>query len=223
MYSIRFFLLPFRFFFSPWRLKWSKNSTNYPTMNPAVTNIVLMLVMMQVSRRLDLENPDILFYVRVFYLSCQAIGLAVYLLTRYKINKKNDLTTMKYVEPANPMGGNPEPRAVVTTVKEYDLQQVDQLTKSVFTSLAMMGFMHLYMKYTNPLVMQSVSSVKSALEANIVKIHVFGVPASGDLKRPFKAAPNFLLALTGGAGEVKTDKHTVDSVEAAGAGGIKEE
>ena len=46
----------------------------------------------------------------------------------------------------------------------------------------MMSFMHLYMKYTNPLFMQSISSLKSALESNIVKIHLFGVPASGDLK-----------------------------------------
>ncbi|ABN65841.1 yeast pho88 [Scheffersomyces stipitis CBS 6054] len=192
-------------------------------MNPAVTNIVVMLVMMQVSRRLDLENPDILFYVRVAYLSCQAIALGVYLFTRAKINAKNDLTTLKYVEPANPMAGESEPRAVVTTVKEYDLQQVNAQLKGVAQGLAMMGFMHLYMKYTNPLVMQSVSSVKSAFESNIVKIHLFGTPASGDLKRPFKAAPGFLSALTGGAGEVKTDKASVESAEISGAGGIKED
>ena len=153
-------------------------------MNPAITNLGVMLVMMQVSRRLDLEDPTILFYVRVAYLSCQAIALAVYAITRAKINAKNDLTTLKYVEPANAMAGETEPKAVVTTVKEYDLKQINSQIKSVFTSLAMMGFMHVYMKYTNPLVMQSVSSVKSALEANIVKIHLFGTPASGDLKRP---------------------------------------
>lgn len=181
-----------------------------------------MLVMMQVSRKLDLENPDILFYVRVAYLSCQAIALLVYLYTKAVINKKNDLTTMKYLEAANPMSGESQPKAVVTTVKEYDLQQVDSQIKSVFTSLAMMGFMHLYMKYTNPLVMQSVSSVKSALEANIVKIHVWGSPASGDLKRPFKAAAGFMDAFTGGSG-VTTDKATVENAEIAGAGGIKEE
>ncbi|KAK6457393.1 inorganic phosphate transporter Pho88 [Scheffersomyces xylosifermentans] len=192
-------------------------------MNPAVTNIVLMLVMMQVSRKLDLEDPTILFYVRVGYGACQAIVMAIYLITRAKINAKNDLTTLKYVQPANPLAGESEPKAVVTTVKEYDLQQVNTQIKSVFQSLAMMGFMHLYMKYTNPLVMQSVSSVKSALEANIVKIHLFGVPASGDLKRPFKAAAGFMEALTGGAGEFKTDKQSVEQAEISGSGGIKED
>lgn len=192
-------------------------------MNPAITNLGLMLVMMQVSRRLDLEDPDILFYVRAAYLSCQAIALAIYAITRAKITAKNDLTTLKYVEPANTMAGETEPKAVVTTVREYDLKQVNTQIRSVFTSLAMMGFMHIYMKYTNPLVMQSISSVKSALEANIVKIHLFGTPASGDLKRPFKAAPGFLQALSGAQEDVKTDKHSIETAEISGAGGIKED
>ena len=151
-----------------------------------------------------------------------SFNILIYFLVRYKINAKNDLTTLKYVEPANPMSGQTEPRAVVTTVKEYDLQQVNQQIKGIFTGLAMMSFMHLYMKYTNPLFMQSISSLKSALESNIVKIHLFGVPASGDLKRPFKSAPGFLEALTG-AGGVQTDKASVESAETAGAGGIKQD
>lgn len=182
-----------------------------------------MLIMMQVLRRLDLEDPDILLYVRIFYAACQIIAFALCMYVKYQINKKNDLTTIKYVEPANPMGGQAEPKAVVTTVKEYDLKQIDGQIKSIFTSLAMMGVMHLYMKYNNPLVMQSISSVKSALETNIVKIHLWGQPASGELKRPFKAAPSIFLAFTGGAGDVKTDKASIDAAETAGSGGIKEE
>lgn len=151
-------------------------------MNPAVTNIAIMLIGMQVAKKLDLEDPTVLFYTRAFYISCQVITFLVYFIVRLKINQKNDLTTIKYVEPANPMSGETEPRAVVTTVKEYDLQQVNGQVKGIFTGLAMMGFMHLYMKYTNPLIMQSVSGVKSALESNIVKIHLYGSPATGDLK-----------------------------------------
>lgn len=191
-------------------------------MNPAVSNLGLMLIMMQVLRRLDLENPDIILYVRIAYVACQVIALGVALFVKYQINKKNDLTTIKYVEPANPMGGQAESKAVVTTVKEYDLKQIDSQIKGVFTSVAMMGFMHVYMKYTNPLVMQSVSSVKSALETNIVKIHLFGKPALGELKRPFKAAPGFLQSLQG-MGDIKTDKALVAAAEVSGAGGIKED
>lgn len=128
---------------------------------------------------------------------------------------------MKYVEPSSPLSGQTEEKLVTTTVKEYDLQQVNAAVKSMFTGIAMMGFMHLYMKYTNPLLMQSIMPLKSALEQKIVKIHVFNNAASGDLKRPFAATSMFGAAT--GQGEVKTDKKTIEQAEKAGSGGIKTE
>lgn len=189
--------------------------------SPAVSNLAIMLIMMQVSKRLDFEDPNIVFYVRVAFLSAQAITLAIYFYVRYIIIKKNDLTTLKFVGAPNALAGETEGKLTVTTVKDYDLQQVQTAVKGVATSLAMMAVMHLYLKYTNPLVMQSISPVKSALEANIVKIHLFGKPASGDLKRPFKAAS--LFGGFGGGDDVKTDKQSIEKAETAGSGGIKTE
>lgn len=189
-------------------------------MNPAISNLAIMLIMMQVSKRLDFENPDTVFYVRCAYATATIATLSIYLFARYTILKKNDLTTLKYVSPPNTMAGETEGKLTVTTVKEYDLQQVQQSIRGIFTSLAMMGFMHLYMKYTNPLVMQSISPVKSALESNIVQIHLFGKAASGDLKRPFKAASMFSGF---GGDDIKTDKQSIEQAETAGTGGIKQE
>lgn len=129
---------------------------------------------------------------------------------------------MKYVEPPSPLSGQTEEKLVTTTVKEYDLTQVNSAIKGMASGIAMLAFMHLYMKYTNPLLIQSILPLKSAIEQNIVQIHVFGKPASGDLKRPFKAASMFGAAT--GQGEVKTDKKTIEQAEKAGTGGgIKEE
>ncbi|SCU82118.1 LADA_0C03114g1_1 [Lachancea dasiensis] len=190
-------------------------------MNPQISNLAIMLVMMQVSRRLDMEDPTIVLYVRIAYATSVALAWTVYQLARNKIVKKNDLTTMKYVAPANAMAGETEGKLQVTTVRDYDLQEVDSAIKSIYTGLAMMGFMHLYMKYTNPLLMQSISPIKSALEHNEVKIHLFGKPAAGDLKRPFKA-PSLFGGL-GGAPEAKTDKKSIEEAEKAGHGGVKAE
>jgi hypothetical protein len=54
-----------------------------------------------------------------------------------------------------------------------------------------------------------------------VQVHVFGKPAIGDLKRPWKAA-GFMQGLQPG-GEVKTDKKSVEEAERSGRGGVKEE
>lgn len=132
-----------------------------------------------------------------------------------------DMTTLKYVQPA-PMGSAEEPKLITTTIHAYDSEQARALFKSQLMGIGMMGFMHLYLKYSNPLLIQSIIPLKGAFEGNLVKIHVLGQPAVGELKRPFKAAAGFMSALQGGGGET-ADKKTIELAEKAGRGGAKEE
>jgi hypothetical protein len=131
-----------------------------------------------------------------------------------------DMTVIKYVEPA-PMGSAEEPKSVTTTIHAYDSQQLRSLFKGQLMGVGMMAVMHIYFKYTNPLVIQSIIPVKSALEGNLIKIHLFGSPASGDLKRPWKTNTGLMGAMQGG--EIKTDKKSVEAAEKANRGGAKEE
>jgi len=136
-----------------------------------------------------------------------------------RANSATDTTLLKYVEPA-PLGSTEEPKAVVTTNMEYDTQQVRTSYRSQAMGLFMtLGVMHLYFKYTNPLLIQSILPIKSALESNLAKVYLFGQPAIGDLKRPWKAAGPFGMA----GGDVKTDKKSVEAAEKSGRGGVKEE
>ena len=130
------------------------------------------------------------------------------------------MTTLKYVAPA-PMGSSEEPKLVTTTNHKYDVEQMKALYKAQLMGVGMMGFMHVYMKYTNPLLIQSIIPLKGAFEGNMVKIWLFGQPATGDLKRPFKAAAGFMSGLQGGA--APQDKKSLEAAEKAGRGGAKEE
>jgi hypothetical protein len=53
----------------------------------------------------------------------------------------------------------------------------------------MMTFLHLYLKYSQPLFVQAIMAFKSLYEAKTVKIHILGQKDEGDLKRPFKSGP----------------------------------
>lgn len=118
------------------------------------------------------------------------------------------------------MGSAEEPKLVTTTVHSYDLQQLRGLYKGLLMGVGMMAVMHLYFKYSNPLLIQSIIPLKGAFEGNLVKIHLFGQPAVGDLKRPWKAAAG-MMGL-GGEGP-KADKKSIEEAERAGRGGIKDE
>ncbi|GKZ28878.1 hypothetical protein AbraIFM66950_001502 [Aspergillus brasiliensis] len=185
--------------------------------SPQVTNLAIIVVMMQLAKKVPFEDPDVLMLVRGMYILSNVLILGLYLFTQTKINKKNDLTTLKYVEPA-PMGSSEEPRPVTTTNMEYDKQQLRQLMRSQLMGVGMMGVMHLYFKYTNPLLIQSIIPLKGAIESNLVKIHVFGKPATGDLQRPFKASNSFM-----NQGQIKSDKASVENAEKNWRGGVKEE
>ncbi|KAM4060725.1 phosphate transport (Pho88) domain-containing protein [Hirsutella rhossiliensis] len=189
-------------------------------LNPQITNLIIILGMMQVSKRIPFDDPSVLIGVRGIYIVSNVFIAAVYLYIQSQINKKKDMTTLKYVEPP-PMGSAEEGKLVTTTVHAYDLQQIRTAFRGQLMGVAMMGFMHLYMKYTNPLLIQSIIPVKSALESNLVKIYLFGQPATGDLKRPFKQAQGFMSAMQGG--QVQSDKKAIEAAEKAGRGGVKEE
>ncbi|KAI4168663.1 MAG: hypothetical protein LQ343_006244 [Gyalolechia ehrenbergii] len=189
-------------------------------LNPQITNLIIILGMMQVSKKIPFDDPQVLMGIRILYIVSNIVVAGLYLYLQNKINSKKDLTTLKYVEPP-PMGSADEPKLITTTVHSYDSQQLRSLWKSQLMGVGMMGVMHLYFKYTNPLLIQSIIPVKGAFEGNLVKIHLFGQPAIGDLKRPWKAAGG--LMGMGGQGDPKADKKSIEQAERAGSGGVKEE
>ncbi|KIY45536.1 inorganic phosphate transport PHO88 [Fistulina hepatica ATCC 64428] len=159
-------------------------------MNAGVTNLAMTLVLMQVSRKIPFEDPEILRYVRIAYVVVQTLILSAYFYTSMTIKQKNDQTVLKYVEPATPMSGE-QGKLVTTTVRDYDLAEVSKLLRGVYMGIAFIAFMHLYLGYTQPLFMQSAMGLKNLFEAKPVQVHIFGKKAEGDLKRPFKAASIF--------------------------------
>lgn len=55
-----------------------------------------------------------------------------------------------------------------------------------------MGFMHLYMKYTQPLFIQGILPLKGLYDSKVLLIHLLGKPATGELKRPFAVPAGFM-------------------------------
>lgn len=72
------------------------------------------------------------------------------------------------------------------------------------------------MKYTQPLFIQGIMTVKGVLESNEAKLHLFGKKSEGDLARPFKTAPGLMEQLTGNAAGPQTDVASIKAAEKAG-------
>ena len=148
-----------------------------------------MLAVNKMSGQLDFEDPKIITIVRVAYVTSCLIVFLAYSYAKKVIESKNDLTTFTMEKPASPFSQTP-PESVTTTVKAYDLEQVSSALKSLYQGVAMMGFLHLYMKYTNPLVLQSIMPLKNLYENKIIQIHVLG-RSGPEYRRPFKTESLF--------------------------------
>ncbi|EDR07119.1 PHO88-related membrane protein [Laccaria bicolor S238N-H82] len=159
-------------------------------MNAGVQNLVISLGAMQLARKIPFEDPLVLNYVRAGYVLAQVIVLAVYYYVSLVIKRKNDQTVLKYVEAPPPMSQEPG-NLVTTTVRDYDLSETSKLLRSVYLGIAMMGVMHFYLNFTQPLFIQALMGVKGLYDAKPVSIHLLGNPAVDDLKRPFKVASFF--------------------------------
>ena len=135
---------------------------------------------MQVAKRIPFDdNPDYINYARAGYVAVQLLCLAMYYYCSMRVKKANDLTVIKYVNAKNPMSQEPG-ELVTTTNRDYDLAEISKATRGILMGCAMVGFMHLYLGYTNPLVIQSILPLKNALESNMAKLWVWGQPATGD-------------------------------------------
>ncbi|ORX35430.1 inorganic phosphate transporter Pho88 [Kockovaella imperatae] len=185
-------------------------------MNPAVSNLVISIGAMQVARKLPLDDPQYLTYLRGGYVTAQVVSFLIYFAITLIIRKKNDLTVLKYVNPATPMNPDSKPELVTTTVRDYDLAETGKAMKSLFFGIAFMGFLHGYMKYTQPLFIQGLMTIKGVLESNPAKLHIWGSKPEGALSRPFKTAPGIMESLTGAAAGPQTDAATIKAAEKAG-------
>jgi hypothetical protein len=129
-----------------------------------------------------------------------------------------DTTVLTYNAPNKPSLTNPTPGApetVTTTVKAYDIDQINQFIKSTVTSIFIISIMHWQFKFTQPLLMQSILPIKNLLTHKVALIHLWGDAPEGGLARPF-AADNPLGGLTsmfggGGAAPAAPAAPAVDS------------
>lgn len=61
------------------------------------TNLVIILGMMQVSKRIPFENPDVLLGVRALYIVSNVLILGIYLYVQSKISKKKGISSSRWI------------------------------------------------------------------------------------------------------------------------------
>ncbi|KAI9492288.1 inorganic phosphate transporter Pho88 [Zychaea mexicana] len=184
--------------------------------NHPLFNFAFFMGIRQVTKRLPLEEPSYLWSLRILYLTCQFIAIGMNYWLIWQVNKKNDTTSLRYVEPAQQQwdGTQSEEKLVSTTNKDYDVAEIKKVMKQSFTGIAMIGFLHLQFKFVQPLIIQSIMVFKTFFTSKEARIHIWGEStSSGPLRRPFRADSPFGFMPQGK--QPKTDKASIKRAEKA--------
>ncbi|KAI8997640.1 inorganic phosphate transporter Pho88 [Pilobolus umbonatus] len=172
-----------------------------------IFNMGFLLGTMQLAKKVNWEDPEVITYARIGYYCAQALVIALAYGLIFFIKKKNDTTVFTYTPPAKPSFGSPAPATpepVTTTIRDYDVDQIKQFIQSSATSIAIISLMHFQFKFTQPLLMQSILPIKNLLTHKVALIHLWGDAPEGALKRPFIVESPFAgitNMLSGGATE----------------------
>ncbi|KAL7746529.1 phosphate transporter (Pho88) [Sorochytrium milnesiophthora] len=128
------------------------------------------------------EHNDINIWRGAFLASNLAV-IAVCLFVKSKVAAKNDQTVFSYKPQPSPT--NPSADLVETTVSEYDQEQAYNSAKQTVLTILMVGALHLYLGYTQPLFLQVFLPWKTLYSSPVIQVHLLGRPAVGELARPW--------------------------------------
>ncbi|KAI8849760.1 inorganic phosphate transporter Pho88 [Chytridium lagenaria] len=148
-------------------------------------NIVIVVVLMQLTTYFSLDDPMYLNYVRGAYLLTQSIALFTIFIIYLRIQKENDTTELNYTETKVPFSGIEE--TVNSTVMDHDISKVKEVLQQILIAVGIMAYLHFQMGYLRPLILQVVLGLRTLSTSPLFRVYVLGRPTTGDLERPWKS------------------------------------
>lgn len=129
-----------------------------------------------------MEDPTVLYSVIGGFAAVQAVTLLIIAYIYYKIVKENVQT------PVTMEGPNPQ----TLPQCEYDLKQLKSMLTKTILSTVISFFIFYKWNITKPFLLQGVMGLLGLFNEKLVQLYIFGYPAEGPLKRPFKVDKGFL-------------------------------
>jgi len=146
----------------------------------SIGNPLFMMGAIFAMRYVNLQDPKIVMYVKMAYITVQVATILVSLLIRKRITESKETGNVAVPESR---GGTPQ----TVSVKEYDLSQIKQSLNQALIGTLITLFINYKWQVIQPLFIQSVLAPKNMLTSPLFRIYIMGDKATGKLARPFKS------------------------------------
>ncbi|KAI9298697.1 hypothetical protein K502DRAFT_362128 [Neoconidiobolus thromboides FSU 785] len=155
----------------------------------AILNFILVIVLTQVLRFFDAENPSVLNGIRLMYVTANGIVYGILYYCYLQIQKRGNQKELSYNENP-PAYSDAAPVTIITTYEEYDKAELIKFVRTSLISMAISVLIHYRMGYVQPIFIQSILPLKNIFNNPLVKIYLLNHPEVNELKRPFNVQSN---------------------------------
>ncbi|KAK1347135.1 phosphate transporter (Pho88) [Hamiltosporidium tvaerminnensis] len=129
-----------------------------------LSNIFLSIVTMQGLKRMDMSNTNILWSLRIIYVSSQLLYLLLLYIIKNRIISTNDTRKLKVKPEISFFQRNDtleEDEMVEISFKDYDYKEYSKILKGMLIQFLIVIFIHFKLSISQPLVIQSLVPFKS--------------------------------------------------------------
>ncbi|KAF4943201.1 hypothetical protein FGADI_13562 [Fusarium gaditjirri] len=141
-------------------------------------NIIIILCSVQVAKRLNLDDPDVLKIVRSIYVASNLAIATLWAMTFVSIENKHDKSEVQLSDKKG--------RLTTTTVYKYDRSLLLNAVRKQIFGILVAVIMHFYLGLKGAMITQSILPLKLAFQNNLVRVHMFQCDSKDNMNRPFK-------------------------------------
>lgn len=144
-----------------------------------ISNIVISILVMQLLKKCGQLGENTVWKIRVVFVVSQLVQLVLLLIVRRSLSVTNDQRKVKVPKQNGAAAGEEEEEI---TYNEYDRREYKKLYKSMMLQLVLSGLCHLKWNIIQPLIIQSIGTIKFFFLKPLVLSHVRGK----EVQRPFE-------------------------------------
>lgn len=148
-----------------------------------IKSFLFVLALVQVVGYFDLARPQNVPFILSFYIISQILLLVVCYIIRSRVQKKNDSKTITVKQPRL---NQTEPEDTIEmTVRDYDVMKIGETIRGYLFPIPVLLILYWKWGSIQPFIIQTVIPWRAMTGNPLVRIHLFGHEAEGDLTRPF--------------------------------------
>ena len=145
-------------------------------------NFAMSMIAMQFTKKSFMQEPQIIFYLRIGFAISIFLQIILALIIRNRIIRTNDQRKFKMKPEQSFLSGTEVQEETEISHFDYDLNETNKLIRGCLLQGVIIAIIHYKWKVTQPMVIQVITILKNLVFNCLYRAHLYGMT----IYRPFE-------------------------------------